>query len=434
MSLISIIVRTKNEERWIAHCLKMVYQQKFKDFEVILVDNDSTDHTVSVAERFDLKAVVSIREFKPGNALNEGIKRSNGKYIVCLSAHCVPKSQEWLSSLLINFEKYPMIAGVYGRQLPVSFTEAIDKRDLITVFGEDFRLQIKDCFFHNANSMIRRDVWERFPFDESVSNIEDRVWGKQVIAAGYKLAYDPEAAVYHHHGLHQGNTPVRAKGVVSIIEQLDTDLANDLPVTLRPENTNVAAIIPIANHLEDIQKVNELVASSVASLLKASYVNNIYIVSGTNHVVPIGTQWIDRQQIDNSEKMGLEELLKHVLHKIEEKKDYPEAILYVNYEYLDRPNDLFDELICDAQYKGLDTTFPGLVDYGHYWFLNDEKEFRQTDSSMRSRSHRQPTYRALYGLGCLTSATLIRKGTLVGGKIGIVPIAEERYTVRQRES
>ena len=42
---ISIILRTKNEERWIAHCLAMLYKQNYSDFEVILVDNASTDHT-----------------------------------------------------------------------------------------------------------------------------------------------------------------------------------------------------------------------------------------------------------------------------------------------------------------------------------------------------------------------------------------------------
>ena len=59
------------------------------------------------------------------------------------------------------------------------------------------------------------------PIDEQVTNIEDRVWEKEVIEAGYTLAYDPEAAVFHHHGLHQGNDEKRASGVVSILESVD---------------------------------------------------------------------------------------------------------------------------------------------------------------------------------------------------------------------
>ena len=40
---VSIIVRTYNEERWIAHCLGAIFSQEFDSFEVILVDNNSTD-------------------------------------------------------------------------------------------------------------------------------------------------------------------------------------------------------------------------------------------------------------------------------------------------------------------------------------------------------------------------------------------------------
>ena len=41
MPKVSIIIRTKNEERWIGSCLKSIFDQTHKDFEVILVDNNS---------------------------------------------------------------------------------------------------------------------------------------------------------------------------------------------------------------------------------------------------------------------------------------------------------------------------------------------------------------------------------------------------------
>ena len=84
MPEISIIVRTKNEERWIAHCLSMLYKQDYSDFEVILVDNSSTDHTVQVAKRFPIATVINVDRFLPGRALNQGIRASSGKFIVCL--------------------------------------------------------------------------------------------------------------------------------------------------------------------------------------------------------------------------------------------------------------------------------------------------------------------------------------------------------------
>lgn len=433
MPTISIIIRTKNEERWISHCLAMVFRQDFRDFEVILVDNASTDHTVEIAKRYPLARLVCIDRFRPGHALNEGIRASNGSYIVCLSAHCVPKATDWLTRLLENFNDSPNLAGVYGRQLPVSFTDPLDKRDLLIVFGQDRRVQIKDYFFHNANSILRRDVWERFPFDEEVTNIEDRVWGKAVTSAGYQIAYDPEAAVYHHHGLHQGNTPARAKGVVSVIERVDQDVVNDLPHSLRPEHANVVALLPVYGHLDEGSRERLLLARTISSLQSSNYVDNIYVLSHQRELAANERQWIDRGAIPRADEMGLDELMQQALRIVESREDYPEAMLYVNHDFVDCPSGLYDELIFDAQYKGFDTAFPGYLDYGHFWFKGEDDQFRQTDHSLKSRAQREPVLRALYGLGCFTSAALIRKGQMVGGKIGILPVEQLRYTLRVRD-
>ena len=54
----------------------------------------------------------------------------------------------------------------------MSYSSALDKRDLLTVFGLDKKIQIKD-FFHNANSAFRKSIWRKYHFDNEVSNVED---------------------------------------------------------------------------------------------------------------------------------------------------------------------------------------------------------------------------------------------------------------------
>jgi glycosyltransferase involved in cell wall biosynthesis len=434
MPEISIIVRTKNEERWIAHCLAMLYKQDYSDFEVILVDNASTDHTVQVAKRFPLAAVINIDKYLPGRALNEGVRASSGRLIACLSAHCIPKEENWLSCLRRNFDDDDKVAGVYGRQLPLKFTDSIDKRDLLTVFGLDRRLQIKDSFFHNANSMLRRDVWDQYPFDEKVTNIEDRIWGKVVTEAGLHLVYDPDAAVYHHHGLHQANAPERVKGVVSVIEQIDQDLWDELPHSLRPENTNIIAVLPVQGKIKLNSTEYNLLSGSIETLKQAKYVDNIYLITSDSSLAEqLDVRWIDRDRISNVDRLGLDELLQKSLELIEFGGDFPEALLSANYDYLDRPEGIFDELIRDAQHEGFDTVFPGFVDYGHYWFRNGDGEYKPTDASLKNRSEREPVFRALYGLGCLTSAAIIRNGKIIGGKVGLLPVNHFRHTLRLRD-
>ena len=97
--LVSIIIRTKNEEKWISSCLRSVFNQTYKNIEVILVDNESTDKTVVKASAFPVR-LVTIKDFLPGKAINDGIRASTGEYLVCLSGHCVPSDNRWLDNLI----------------------------------------------------------------------------------------------------------------------------------------------------------------------------------------------------------------------------------------------------------------------------------------------------------------------------------------------
>jgi glycosyltransferase involved in cell wall biosynthesis len=216
--LVSVIVRARNEAEWLGRCLFAIAHQSLGGVETILVDNESTDGTLDIAESYGARIVqLPPEKFSYGRALNTGIAASTGRYVALVSAHCVPRDNYWLASLLGNFQD-PLVAGVYGRQEPMPDSSDIDKRDLWTTFGIERRVQRKDYFFHNANSMVRRSVWQRHPFDEELTGVEDRYWAKEVLANGYSVVYEPHASVYHHHGIHQGRDERRAQRVVRVIE------------------------------------------------------------------------------------------------------------------------------------------------------------------------------------------------------------------------
>lgn len=218
--MISLVIRTKNEAGWIERCLTAIALQDVPDREVVLVDNESTDDTRTLARRFKCRIVtISAGEFTYGRAINLGIARARGDLVAILSGHCVPTHDRWLSALSAHFDD-PAVAGVYGRQIPLPDSHPFDKRDLWTTFGVERRVQRKDYMFHNANSMIRRSVWMAVPFDEEISGVEDRDWARKVLARGYQIVYEPLASVYHHHGIHQGLDPDRAERVVRVIQMI----------------------------------------------------------------------------------------------------------------------------------------------------------------------------------------------------------------------
>jgi glycosyltransferase involved in cell wall biosynthesis len=433
---VSIIIRTFNEERWIAHCLGMIFDQEFNDFEVILVDNNSTDHTVELAKRYPISTHITIDKFFPGKALNDGIRASNGRYIASISAHCVPQNKQWLKRLFNNFKSNGKLAGVYGRQLPLSYTNDADKRDLLITFGRDRKVQKKDYFFHNANSMLPRSIWELFPFDENSTNIEDRIWGKQIIEAGYEIIYDPTAPVYHYHGLHHhGSSSKRARGIATILDKVDKEDVGNLPESLKPENVMVAAVLLVNEELTKDSLEFKLLLNSIDEIRSSSYVNEIYIASHDKAYATLtDTQWIDRNRTEfDDSNSNVEKLLSFSLKEIEAQSFFPEIILYVNHHYAFRPKGLFNNLIEDMQYKGCSSVFPCFVDYGHYWQHFDDNGFSQIDASLESRDKREPVMRALYGLGCVTASSEIRKASITGDNVGIISIDDYRFTLNTRE-
>ena len=194
---VSVIIRTYNEERWIGTCLQRVFSQDFNgDIEVIIVDSYSTDKTIEIAKQYDTKIVYL--PYSPGKSINYGIENSDGEYIIILSAHAIPVDNKWMHNLIRNLDDIK-VAGVYGRQIPHPDCNPLDVRDTQYCFGPDRKMQTEACFFHNANSAIRRSLWKEIPFREGMEASEDQAWAKEVQGRGYAIIYDPSASVMHSH-------------------------------------------------------------------------------------------------------------------------------------------------------------------------------------------------------------------------------------------
>ena len=216
----SIVVRTLNEARWIKLCLDAIRRQDAVEFEIILVDSGSSDQTLDIAATRVDKIIEYEGKYFPGRALNLGFQSASCDLVFVLSAHCLPTSSKWAVNMVAALMSDKSTAGCYGRQHPMSFSADVDFRDLFYTFRSESRLQTQDFFFHNANSCIKRINWERNPFCESATNIEDMIWGREVIESGYSLAYSADAEVFHYHGLHHENDASRLRSMVSVLKDL----------------------------------------------------------------------------------------------------------------------------------------------------------------------------------------------------------------------
>ncbi|PSB17228.1 family 2 glycosyl transferase [filamentous cyanobacterium CCP1] len=195
----SIVIRCYNEEQHIGRLLSGLMQQTVKDIEIIVVDSGSTDATVSIAAQYPIK-LVSIRpeDFSFGRSLNLGCEAATGEVIVIASAHVYPVYKDWLEQLLKPFAN-PDVALVYGKQRGNDITKYSEHQIFATWFPEVSNPNQVHPFCNNANAAIRRSLWGQFPYNESLTGLEDLDWAKQVMQQGYQIAYSAEAEIVHVH-------------------------------------------------------------------------------------------------------------------------------------------------------------------------------------------------------------------------------------------
>lgn len=436
--MISVIIRTKNEERWMRPSLEGVLKQRVdQPVEVVLVDNVSTDRTVERAMAIcpDLK-LVEISDFLPGLALNEGIRAASGDYFVCLSAHCPPVDESWLANLVRNLDD-PSVAGVYGRQVPTRFTSPMDKRDLLLTFGLDRKVQIRDTFFHNANSMISRAAWERFPFDEAVTNIEDRLWGRQVIDAGFRIVYEPDASVYHHHGIHQNNRADRVRNVVRIMEDHMPEVHPDvLGDPFDPERLEVAALIPLRAGNDSIDFSETLVRRTVEAAQASRYINRILVTTECEELASMaracGAEVPFLRPVTLS-ALGVraDEALKFFLEYLERDGYLPDIVVPLEINYPFRPEGLLDGVINLLVREGSDTVIAGVPEYRPCWKKKGD-HYEALTQMAQSRVTREPIHVGLPSLACASYPSTLRQGSRMAGHVGIYEIVDPLAAIEIR--
>jgi rhamnosyltransferase len=199
----SIVMRAKNEERYIGTTLERIGEQVgVGEFETIVVDSGSTDCTIEIARKFPVHLIqIPPSTFTYGRALNIGIEVARGDFIISLSAHSLPASDRWLANLLDGFRD-PNVAAVYGRHLPRANATKLELfgMHLSGVMSDRPRRQTRDMMFSNANGAFRRHLTLEHPFDEIIPGAEDLAWADWAVRQGWAVYYEPRAAVYHSHG------------------------------------------------------------------------------------------------------------------------------------------------------------------------------------------------------------------------------------------
>lgn len=211
----AVIIPNWNGRNLLEDCLQSLSQQSFKDFEIILVDNGSTDRSLEYVEsNFPETKIIKLKEnFGFAKAINVGVKSSNADYVVFLNNDtCVDK--RWLASLVECADRHQEVISVNSKLLNFYDRKRIDGVGiLINEVGQarsigwqdkDGIQYFKESYIFGATggaSLFRRNEFIKVGLlDETYFMYSEEVdFAFRAQFLGYKSIFCPEALVFHKH-------------------------------------------------------------------------------------------------------------------------------------------------------------------------------------------------------------------------------------------
>jgi rhamnosyltransferase len=211
--LVSIIIRSFNEGWALRETLPALQAQDWQKWELIVIDSGSKDDSVELIRQARPRHFVQIRpqDYNPARVMNLGMKLAGAEIAVFLNADATPQGSGWLrplASALLD----PQVAAAFGRQIPRPDCRAVFAHDYARCFGANRASDSWEHFFSMVSSGVRKDIWERRGFLETMQYSEDDEYTRWCRAEGWQVVYCPDSVVMHSHNYTPGQAYKRSFG------------------------------------------------------------------------------------------------------------------------------------------------------------------------------------------------------------------------------
>ena len=177
--MVSVVIRNKNEAQVLESTLKILREVYADDIdEIIVVDNKSTDQSISVANNYNCK-IITIENFTYGKAINLGIENAKNDLVLLLSSHAIPVGKSFFINSIKEFIPNSKLAGIRYINSYSNYVRA-SKNNFFVEDGLNFGLMA-------ACAMVNKKIWIDYKFDEKLVFSEDKEWSERVLNAGYQI-------------------------------------------------------------------------------------------------------------------------------------------------------------------------------------------------------------------------------------------------------
>lgn len=197
---VTIIMRSYNEGWALRETLPALRAQEYRPWELIVFDSGSTDGSVDLLRAAGPRHLVQLmpHEYNPSRVMNQGMELARTETAIFLNADATPQGPNWLRPLAEALRE-PLTAAVFGRQIPRPDCAAVFAHDYDRCFGPQRESVKWDHFFSMVSSGLRKDVWARRGFLETMQYSEDDEYTRWCRTEGYHVVYCPDSVVMHSH-------------------------------------------------------------------------------------------------------------------------------------------------------------------------------------------------------------------------------------------
>ncbi len=210
MKKATIIIPNYNGLKFMEMCMSALEKQTCKDFEILVVDNGSTDGSVEWLKENEIPSIFLPENTGFSGAVNVGIKASKTPFVILLNNDTEAK-EGYVEALIREIERSPKIFSVSPKMIQLYHKELMDDGgDMYSIMGWAYQRGVgqeierynRACNVFSAcagAAIYRREVFEEIGyFDEMhFAYLEDIDVGYRAKIAGYYNRYCPSAEIYH---------------------------------------------------------------------------------------------------------------------------------------------------------------------------------------------------------------------------------------------
>jgi len=187
--MLSVIMTAYNAEKYIEQALQSIFMQTYKDIEVVVVDDCSTDRTPEIAQQFDIKYIKNKNNMGHTKSLNVALGNCSGEYVAWHDADDISRSRRFEKQVkkLRGFDivtTYGVTINESGKRINGWYTDEAQRKDPVLILKN----LTNDCWLLLASMMFKKEIIYKIGmFDEECYCSQDLNFIYRAMKKGYKI-------------------------------------------------------------------------------------------------------------------------------------------------------------------------------------------------------------------------------------------------------